>query len=103
MEVAVSDGWIAAPVAGRLYLPEIWAGDRARCHQVGVPEDIPFATKPMIAVELMEHLLRDGIPAAPVLADAVYGDNARFRKRLRDLNLEFLSAGGSGQAQRLGS
>ena len=89
VEVAVSDGWIAAPVAGRLYLPEIWAGDRARCHQVGVPEDIPFATKPMIAVELMEHLLRDGIPAAPVLADAVYGDNARFRKRLRDLNLEF--------------
>ena len=69
VEVAVSDGWIAAPVAGRLYLPEIWAGDRARCHQVGVPEDIPFAT--MIAVELMEHLLRDGIPAAPVLADAV--------------------------------
>ena len=49
VEVAVSDGWIAAPVAGRLYLPEIWAGDRARCHQVGVPEDIPFATKPMIA------------------------------------------------------
>ena len=89
VEVAVSDGWIAAPVAGRLYLPESWTGDHARCKQVGVPKDIPFATKPMIAADLLEQLLQDQIPAAPVLADAVYGDNAQFRKRLLDLNLEF--------------
>ena len=30
VEVVVSDGEIAAPVAGRLYLPESWAGDLAR-------------------------------------------------------------------------
>ena len=89
VEVAVSDGWIVAPVAGRLYLPQSWTDDRARCKTVGVPEDIPFATKPTIAVDLLEDLLRDGIPPAPVLADAVYGDNAQFRKRIRDLNLEF--------------
>jgi len=89
VEVAVSDGWIAAPVAGRLYLPQSWTDDRARCKKVGVPEDIEFATKPLIAVDLLEDLLRDGIPSAPVLADAVYGDNAQFRKRVRDLDLEF--------------
>ena len=89
VEVAVSDGWIAAPVPGRLYLPQSWTDDRARCKKVGVPEDIEFATKPLIAVDLLEDLLRDGIPSAPVLADAVYGDNAQFRKRVRDLDLEF--------------
>ena len=89
VEVAVSDGWIAAPVAGRLYLPESWTSDRSRCKQAGVPDNIPFATKPMIAVELIEQVLRDGVPVAPVLADAVYGDNAQFRKRLHDLDLEF--------------
>ena len=89
VEVAVSDGWVAAPVAGRLYLSEDWINDRERCKQAGVPEGIVFATKPMIAVELIEQALRDGVPSAPILGDAVYGDNAEFRKRLHDLNLEF--------------
>jgi len=31
VEVVVSDGWIAAPVSGRLYLPAHWTEDRERC------------------------------------------------------------------------
>ena len=89
VEVAVSDGWVAAPVAGRLYLPESWINDPERCKQAGVPEDTAFATKPMIAVELIKQVLQDGIAAAPILGDAVYGDNAEFRKSLHDLDLEF--------------
>src|SRR3989304_4798133 len=37
VEVVVSDGEIAAPVAGRLYLPESWAGDSARGEAAGGP------------------------------------------------------------------
>ena len=48
-----------------------------------------FATKPELALALIERVLGDGVEAAPVLGDAVYGDNARFRQGLRRLGLEF--------------
>lgn len=89
VEVVVSDGWVAAPIGGRLYLPESWTQDRARCAQVGVPEGTTFATKPMIALQLVREALADGVAPAPVLGDAAYGDNAEFRTGLRALGLEF--------------
>jgi DDE superfamily endonuclease len=36
----------------RLYLPEEWTADAERCRQAQVPNDIAFATKPMIARKL---------------------------------------------------
>lgn len=89
VQVAVTDGLVAAPVAARLYLPESWIQDRKRCRQVGVPEEVSFATKPQIALELMAGALADGVPAAPVLGDFVYGINGAFRDGLRKLGLEF--------------
>lgn len=29
-----------------LYLPKAWCEDRARCREAGVPDDVPFRTKP---------------------------------------------------------
>ena len=89
VELVVSDGWSAAPVGGRLYLPERWTKDRARCARAGVPEEIEFATKPMIALQLIGEALADGVARAPVLGDAAYGDNAEFRAGLRALAAEF--------------
>lgn len=89
VEVAVSDGLVAAPVGARLYLPESWTQDRTRCRQGGVPETIDFATKPEIALELMAAALADGVPRAPVLGDFVYGINGPFRDGLRGLGMEF--------------
>ena len=89
VEVVVSDGWSAAPIGGHLYLPESWTKDRARCARAGAPEGIEFATKPMIALQLIRETLADGVATAPVLGDAAYGDNAEFRAGLRDSGLEF--------------
>ena len=89
VEVVVSTGEIAAPVAGQLYLPESWTKARPRCTQAGVPADIGFATKPQIAAALLAQVVRDGVPKAPVLGDSVYGDNAEFRSAVRQLGLEF--------------
>jgi SRSO17 transposase len=89
VELVVSDGTVAAPVGGRLYLPQKWTEDPRRCAEAGVPKEIPFATKPQIALALLAEALADGVGPGPVLADSAYGDSSEFRAELRRLKLEF--------------
>jgi SRSO17 transposase len=89
VELVVSNGLVAAPVGGRLYLPQSWIEDPQRRAKAGVPPTIGFATKSQIALELIEQALADEVAPAPVLGDAAYGDGFAFRQRLRELNLEF--------------
>ena len=85
----VSNGWVAAPIGGRLYLPQSWAEKPERRAKAGVPPEIMFATKSQIALQLIEQALADQVAPAPVLGDAAYGDSFAFRQHLRELNLEF--------------
>lgn len=96
VEVVVSDGELAARVAGRLYLPEKWADDSARRAAAGVPAEVKFQTKPMIALDLLREILADGVSRAPVLGDEVYGNSSELRRALRqELDLEYcLNVGG---------
>lgn len=97
VEIAVSDGEIAAPAAGRLYLPEKWCQDPARRKKAGVPAEITFRTKPQIALDLLAQLTEEGVARAPVLGDAAYGDSSEFRAGLRRLGLEsFLQVSSGG-------
>jgi len=96
VEMVVTDGEVAAPVGGRLYLPESWAKDRARRERVGVPEAVRFQTKPEIAGDLIEEALADGLTAAPILGDAAYGDATHLRRRIRRLGLEYFFHGEDG-------
>jgi SRSO17 transposase len=89
VELVVTDGEIAAPVGGRLYLPETWTKDRTRRQQAGVPDEVVFQTKPDLAGDLIAGALADGLTAAPILADSLYGRSAEFRRRLRRLGLEY--------------
>lgn len=89
VELVVSNGEIAVPVGGRLYLPEVWANDRPRRSQAGIPEAVTFQTKPELAGDLIAEALADGLTAAPVLGDSVYGNAPELRRRLRALELEY--------------
>ena len=93
VELVVSDGEVAAPVGGRLYLPENWVKDLPRRQKVGVPDVVDFQTKPQIAGDLIEEALADGVTAAPILGDSVYGNAPELRRRIRRLGLEYLFNG----------
>jgi SRSO17 transposase len=77
------------PIAWRLYLPEDWAKDNERREETGVPQEISFQTKPQIALEQIRKAVREGVPVAPVLADAAYGDDTKFREGLSELKLRY--------------
>ena len=89
VELAVSDGRVAAPLGGRLYLPQSWTQDREGCARVGVPEEVGFRSKPELGLELIRQAREDGVPPAPVWGDCVYGDSPEFREGVRQLGMEF--------------
>ena len=62
-----------------LYLPQDWTDDRARCQQAGIPDWIPFRTKPDLAMQMLERLHRAGVPLDWVVADSVYGGHMELR------------------------
>ena len=57
----------------RLYLPKSWTDQPDRLRAAHVPEDVRFATKPAIAVAMIERALKAGVAFAWVAADSIYG------------------------------
>jgi SRSO17 transposase len=56
-----------------LYLPKSWTRDPARTLATHVPEGTDFATKPAIALKMIERALAALAPFGWVAADSVYG------------------------------
>ncbi|PWR09067.1 IS701 family transposase [Micromonospora acroterricola] len=68
----------------RLYLPEhTWCADTSRRTAAGVPDDIGFATKPRLALDMIDAAVRAGIPAGWVTGDEVYGADPDLRAGVR--------------------
>lgn len=59
-----------------LYLPKSWTGDPTRLAKAHVPATIGFATKPAMAVKMIENAITADVPFAWVAADSVYGVGA---------------------------
>ena len=78
------------PVAARLYLPEVWAHDAERRRKANVPEDLPFQTKPEIALDLVRRARAWGVPFRFVVADCGYGHNPGFLEGLEEQQLLYV-------------
>jgi SRSO17 transposase len=57
----------------RLYLPQSWTSAPERRRAAHVPEEVRFATKPRLAVEMIGRAIAAGVPFAWVASDTVYG------------------------------
>jgi SRSO17 transposase len=90
VSVSVANDAVSFPVAYQLYLPEIWACDRRRRRAVGVPDSVPFQPKWQIALSQIRTLQAEGLPSAPVVADAGYGDTTEFREALTTAGLAYV-------------
>ena len=56
-----------------LYLPKAWAEHPVRRAAAHIPETVGFATKPRLALRMIERAIEQGVPFAWVAADTVYG------------------------------
>lgn len=80
--VSLANSVASVPCAYRLYLPKPWARDPVRCQRVGVPAAVEFQKKWRIALDQIDQLRAEGLPHAPVIADAGYGVATEFRDEL---------------------
>ena len=87
VSLSVASDHASVPIAWRLYLPEDWVKDDQRRKAAGVPHGIVFQTKPVIALAQIRQAVEREVPAAPVLADAAYGNDSQFREGLTGLHL----------------
>jgi SRSO17 transposase len=82
VSVSLVNRSMSVPSAYRLYLPERWAQDAERREVAGIPAAVGFQPKWRIALDLIDGLLEEDLPPAPVVADAGYGDATAFREGL---------------------
>ena len=90
VSVSLANEAFSLPIAYQLYLPQEWAADAARRRQCKVPQTVKFATKPALALQLLEPLR--AAPQLPelVVADAGYGVNTAFREGLTALGFTYV-------------
>jgi SRSO17 transposase len=80
------------PIDFALYLPESWTNDAARRAEARIPDDVQFASKFELAIDMIERAVAAGIPGEIVLADAFYGKSGLFREAIRAAGLDYAVA-----------
>jgi SRSO17 transposase len=73
-----------------LYLPRAWTTNPDRRAVAGVPEEVPFATKPQLARQMVARALATGVPCGWVTGDSVYGSDWRMRSWLEEQELSYV-------------
>ena len=91
-----------ALIGRALYLPGGCAADEEHRELAGVPEEVPFATKPQLAGNLLDRAHALGIHAAFVAGDEVYGGR-ELRRSIRQRGMGYVLAVRANHAVTAGS
>ena len=80
VSLALAKDEVPVPLGLRLFVPEAWAVDAARCAEAGIPEEHQQAlAKTDIALMEIDRVIDAGARFGRVGADAGYGVSAAFR------------------------
>ena len=90
VSLSISTAEVSLPIAWRLYLPEVWTQDKKRRKATSIPPEVSFQTKPEIALQQIRTAVDRGLPTAPVLTDAAYGNDTGFRDGITELGLLYV-------------
>jgi SRSO17 transposase len=82
----------SAPLHWRLFIPQSWAQDPARCAKAAIPSGLSHRTKQQIALDLLDELIGWGHAPPLVIADSDYGTNVAFRTGLTARGIRWLLA-----------
>lgn len=88
---ALNNGDYASMVDARLYLPDDWCKNPLRCDVAGIPkENRVFKTKLELALEIVQHQIKNGIDFDFVGADGYYGNDTNFASQIDKLGYLFM-------------
>jgi SRSO17 transposase len=93
-------GVFAAYVSGKgrafvdreLYLPASWTEDRTRCAAAGVPTRVGFATKPLLALDMIRRFWVTHREIGWVAGDEAYGGDPELRDWLEEHRIGYVLA-----------
>ena len=80
VSLSVSTHHASLPIAWRLYLRESWASDQERRKETGIPNEIRFQTKSVIALARIRQAVEQGVAPRPFWQMPLMVTTARFGK-----------------------
>jgi SRSO17 transposase len=92
VSLSVSTRTEHVPIDFELYLPKEWVEGPGQRKEARIPEQVQFATKPELALKMVDRALKDKVPKGVVLADEGYGNNGAFRAGVRARGLHYAVA-----------
>jgi len=72
------------------YLPESWHLDRRRCDQAGIPDDVVYRPKYVIALEQLDRASANGVCFGWITADEWYAQKPAFLAGLEERQLGYV-------------
>lgn len=89
--LSIANHHASLPVGYRLYLPKEWAEDSGRRKKAGVPEDVVFKSKTVIALDLVQAAHVAGVAPGVALMDGAYGYATELRSGIGALGMSYVA------------
>jgi SRSO17 transposase len=75
----------------RLFIPQSWTSDKARCKAAGIPkEGMVFNTRLELALEMVQKHKQMGTRFHWIGGDGLYGHDSQFRRAIAEQNLLYM-------------